>query len=81
MPEQWEAVDIVILKYFPVKKDGTIDFVPSNPLMSIVKERDEYTIYYGNRRLSKIKPDFVDHTYDDKNIKVNISGTFIITVL
>ncbi|MEA2049689.1 MAG: M99 family carboxypeptidase catalytic domain-containing protein [Campylobacterota bacterium] len=59
-----------ILRYFPVKKDGTIDFVPSNPLMSIVKERNEYTIYYGNRRLSKLKADFVEHSKDQKDIKL-----------
>lgn len=27
------------LNYFPVKEDGTIDFVPSNPLVSIIKEK------------------------------------------
>ncbi len=46
------------LNYFPVKQDGTIDFVPSNPLVSIIKEKNEYTIYYGNRRLSRLKADY-----------------------
>lgn len=60
-----------ILNYFPVKEDGTIDFIPSNPLMSIVKEKNEYTIYYGNRRLSKLKPDYI-HIYE-KSAQVPIS--------
>ncbi len=63
-----------MLKYFPVKKDGTIDFIPSNPLMSIVRERNEYTIYYGNRRLSKLTADFVDHANDEKPIKLLIDS-------
>jgi hypothetical protein len=46
------------LNYFPVKQDGTIDFIPSNPLVSIIKEKNLYTIYYGNRRLSRLKADY-----------------------
>ncbi|MEA3352728.1 MAG: M99 family carboxypeptidase catalytic domain-containing protein [Campylobacterota bacterium] len=60
------------LNYFPVKEDGTIDFVPSNPLMSIVKTKDEYTIYYGNRRLSKLKPDFTKHIDCEKSAKLKV---------
>jgi len=63
-----------IIKYFPVKNDGTIDFVPSNPLMSIVKKQDEYIIYYGNRRLSRLKPDYIDYTNESKNVKIAIDG-------
>ena len=63
-----------ILKYFPVREDGTIDFVPSNPLMSIIRERDTYTIYYGNRRLSKLKADFMPHSYDTLDIKIEVDS-------
>lgn len=58
-----------MLRYFPVKKDGTIDFTPSNPLVSIIRNHDEYTIYYGNRELSKIKADFVEHIKENPNIE------------
>jgi hypothetical protein len=61
-----------IIKYFPVKNDGTIDFVPSNPLMSIVKKKDEYIIYYGNRRLSRLKPDYIDYSNDNQNVTIKI---------
>lgn len=63
-----------MIKYFPVKKDGTIDFTPSNPLMSIVREHDVYTIYYGNRRLSKLSADFVEHAHDNIKAKFLIDG-------
>jgi len=59
-----------ILNYVPVKKDGTIDFVPSNPLMSIVKQGDEYSIYYGNRRLTRLMADYMD--YELKNDEIDI---------
>jgi len=63
-----------IINYFPVKNDGTIDFVPSNPLMSIVKKKNEYIIYYGNRRLSRLKPDYIDYTNESKNVTINIDN-------
>ena len=69
-----------ILNYFPIKKDGKIDFKPSNPLMSIVKKGNQYTIYYGNRRLARLNAKYIEHETinndvrfkidsDDKNIK------------
>lgn len=64
-----------IINYFPVKNDGTIDFVPSNPLMSIVKKKDEYIIYYGNRRLSRLKPDYIDYTNETKDVKIKVDNS------
>jgi hypothetical protein len=63
-----------ILKYFPVKPNGEIDFVPSNPLMSIVKHKNEYIIYYGNRRVSKLKADYRPHDDRNKKIKINVDS-------
>ena len=63
-----------IINYFPVKNDGTIDFIPSNPLMSIVKKKNEYVIYYGNRRLSRLKADYIDYTNENKNVTISIDN-------
>ncbi|MEA3513140.1 MAG: M99 family carboxypeptidase catalytic domain-containing protein [Campylobacterota bacterium] len=63
-----------ILKYFPITKDGKIDFIPSNPLMSIVKKENEYTIYYGNRRLARLKADYIDHANEQKSVKLNVDS-------
>ncbi|MEA3384616.1 MAG: M99 family carboxypeptidase catalytic domain-containing protein [Campylobacterota bacterium] len=68
-----------IIKYFPVTKDGKIDFIPSNPLMSIVKERNEYTIYYGNRRLSKLQADFMEHSDEIQVLNILTDGKKDIT--
>jgi len=62
------------INYFPVKDDGTIDFVPSNPLMSIVKKHNEYIIYYGNRRLSKLKADYIPLTKEKTTAKLKIDS-------
>jgi len=57
------------LKYFPIKKDATVEFKASNPLLHIVKKGNIYTIHYGNRHLAKLKADYQE--YDKSNNKVN----------
>ncbi|MEA3497416.1 MAG: M99 family carboxypeptidase catalytic domain-containing protein [Campylobacterota bacterium] len=63
-----------VLKYFPITKDGKIDFIPSNPLMSIVKVKDEYVIYYGNRRVSILRADYIDMENNKRLVKLNIDS-------
>jgi hypothetical protein len=63
-----------ILKYFPIKKDGTLEFTPSNPLMTIIKKNGTYMIHYGNRKLASLKPDYLDMEYKQKSILMNIDG-------
>lgn len=63
-----------LLKYFPINKDGVLDFTPSNPLMTIVKEGKEYIIHYGNRKLAKLHPDYIKFIEDERDIKMSIDG-------
>ena len=50
-----------IQTYFPINKDGIIKYLPSNPLIKIIKLKNEYTIYYGNRKLTKLQADYIEH--------------------
>jgi hypothetical protein len=63
-----------IIKYFPVKKDGSLEYTPSSPLLKIIKTDNIYTIHYGNRELAKIKPDFLDMVNIAQGIKLKIDG-------
>lgn len=63
-----------ILKYFPVRKDGTIEFTPSNPLMTIIKKNGLFMIHYGNRKLADLKPDYLDMEEWRRNIVMNVDG-------
>ncbi|MGP2657924.1 M99 family carboxypeptidase catalytic domain-containing protein [Malaciobacter sp. WC5094] len=63
-----------ILKYFPISKDGILEFTPSNPLMTIIKQGKEYVIHYGNRRLAKLHPDYIKVIKDERNINFLIDG-------
>ena len=62
------------LKYFPIKKDEILDFKASNPLLTIVKEKNIYTIHYGNRRLSRLKADYQDYVEENNTVKFLVDG-------
>ena len=62
------------LKYFPIKKDEILDFKASNPLLTIVKEKNIYTIHYGNRRLSRLKADYQDYVEKNNTVKFLVDG-------
>ncbi len=63
-----------ILKYFPINKDGNIEYIPSNPLLKVVKNGDTYTIYYGNRRLTHLKADYIDYDNVEANINFKVDN-------
>lgn len=62
------------LNYFPMNKDEELQFSVSSPLLTIVKEGEEYIIHYGNRELAKINPDYFDFVKEDRNINMIIDG-------
>ncbi len=65
-----------ILNYFPIKKDGIIDFKASNPLLTILKENNIYTIQYGNRRLSRLKANYQEYDSKNNTVKLQIDGKY-----
>jgi hypothetical protein len=63
-----------VLNYFPVSKDGVIAYVPSNPLLHIVKDANNYTVYYGNRRLTHLRADYVDYENSQLEVRLNVDN-------
>ena len=63
-----------IQKYFPIKKDGIVTYLPSNPLIKIIKKDNVYTIYYGNRRLTRLVADYSEHLNFNTKIKLQFDG-------
>lgn len=62
------------LNYFPVKKDGSLDFKPSAPVMTVVRTGKTYAIHYGNRRLAILKPDYLDIQNLNETMTFKIDG-------
>ncbi|MDA3908346.1 MAG: deacylase [Sulfurimonas sp.] len=63
-----------LVNYFPIKKNGAVDFKASNPLLTIIKNNNNYVIQYGNRRLSKLKADYQDIEAQHQSVKLLIDG-------
>ena len=63
-----------LLQYFPIKKGSEVEFEASNPLLAIVKKGNTYVVQYGNRRLSKLKPDYLEHDTENPSISFEIDG-------
>jgi hypothetical protein len=63
-----------ILNYFPIKKDGTLQFNVSNPLMTVVKEKEHYVIHYGNREIARLSPDYMDIIEKEDSINIEVDG-------
>ncbi len=62
------------LNFFPIKKDGEISFIPSNPLMTVVKNEKEYAIHYGNVKLVQLHPDYLEIDNVHEIIKLEVDG-------
>ena len=62
------------MKFFPIKKDGEVDFKASNPLLRVVKTGNTYMIHYGNRRLVKLKADYLEYDKLSPSVKFLVDG-------
>lgn len=63
-----------IVKYFPIKKDAALNFKASNPLLTIIKKNNTYVIQYGNRRLSRLKADYLEYDDANQSVKLQVDG-------
>ncbi len=62
------------INYFPMDKNGILDFIGSNPLMTVLKDGKDYVIHYGNRRLSRISPDYKKISKENRNINLFVDN-------
>ena len=62
------------MKFFPIKKDGEVDFKASNPLLRVVKTGNTYMIHYGNRRLVRLKADYLEYDKLSPSVKFLVDG-------
>lgn len=62
------------IRYVPMPYTKEVNYQASNPLTAVVKEKDGFVVHYGNRKITKLLPQYFK--YDDENIKaqINIDG-------
>ncbi|WP_458700373.1 M99 family carboxypeptidase catalytic domain-containing protein [Sulfurospirillum sp. 1307] len=62
------------ITYFPVQKGSKISFKPSSPVMTVIEEDSKFIVYYGNKRLTTLVPEYLEYDKFDGSIKINIDG-------
>jgi hypothetical protein len=64
------------LSYMPFKKDSQIEFVPSNPLLTVLGGGvgNSFRVYHGNRRLTHIHPEYFEYDSTIKAVTMQIDG-------
>lgn len=61
------------IKFFPMNKDKLV-YTSNNPLIAVIKEKDEYKIMNGNTLVSTLKPDFIEFEHSLNDVSLIIDG-------
>lgn len=61
------------IKFFPMSKDKLV-YNSNNPLVAVIKDKDEYKIMNGNILVSTLKPDFIEFEHSLNDIGLTIDG-------
>ena len=61
------------IKFFPMDKNKLV-YTSNNPIVAVVKEKDEYKIMNGNILVSKLKPDLIEFDNSLNTVNVMIDG-------
>jgi len=62
------------LGYVPLKKNAELVFTPSNPLLTVVNTGKGYRVFYGNRRITRIHPEYLEYDLSIDGITMQVDG-------
>ena len=62
------------LAYVPLKKASEVVFKPSNPLIAVVESGQGYRVFHGNRRVSRLYPQYFEYDSSIDTIGMQIDG-------
>jgi len=63
-----------ILNYMPLKINSDIAFKPSNPLIAIVNSGTIYQVFHGNRRMTRLVPEYLPYDWSTNGVLMKIDG-------
>jgi len=64
------------LNYIPLRRDKNVKVDTANPLIKLVEEGGNYRVYYGNRRMTMLKPQYFEYDDSLKNATIQIDGKY-----
>ena len=62
------------LGFIPLKKAAEIVFRPSNPLIAVVESGESYRVFHGNRRITRLYPQYFEYDSSLESITMQIDG-------
>ncbi len=62
------------LHFLPLKKNSAVSFTSSNPLLTLVGEAKLYQVYFGNKALTSIHPQYFEYDPSIRSIGVYVDG-------
>lgn len=62
------------LNYFPLKKDADMPFAASSPLVTVLGAGEEYTVYHGNKVLTRLRPEYFEYDHTLQAVPMRIDG-------
>jgi len=62
------------IRYVPLKKASEISFTPSNPLIAVVESGQSYRVFHGNRKVTRLYPEYFDYDSSIDAIGMQIDG-------
>ncbi|MEZ0576385.1 M14 family metallopeptidase [Halodesulfovibrio aestuarii] len=62
------------LQYIPMNKDLASKFEVSKPLLTMVDAPNGYKVYYGNRNLTNLSPQFFEFDDSLSSLRINVDG-------
>jgi hypothetical protein len=62
------------LAYIPLKKASEIVFRPSSPLVAVVESGESYRVFHGNRRVTRLYPQYFEYDSSINAITIEVDG-------
>ncbi len=62
------------LRYVPLKKNTDMNYTASSPLVAITNTGNGYRVSYGNRRVTSLRPEYLDYDSSLERLDLRIDG-------
>jgi hypothetical protein len=62
------------LRYIPLKKDSAVEYRPASPLMALVSADKSLKVYFGNKNVTELDPQYFDFDSSVAEVSMEIDG-------
>jgi len=62
------------INYLPMKKNGKLQVLVNNPLLALVHNKSDLSLYHGNRCLSHLRPQYFEYDLGISSIEMEVDG-------